>query len=79
MVSFNPRKAPYIEEIETIWRPHRDALSLLGEGYSGSTLTGYVVPPAGGSRHRTNRSRAYETTSGRDSYDREALPRVRAR
>ena len=31
-------KAAYVEVLETIWRPHRDAPSLLGEGWCGSTL-----------------------------------------
>ena len=29
----------YVEVLEVVWRPHRDAPSLLGNGYDGSTLT----------------------------------------
>ena len=35
-----PPKRRYVETYEVVWRPHRCAPSLLGEGYSGSSLTG---------------------------------------
>lgn len=32
-------KPTYMEVTETVWAPHRDAPSLLGEGWNGCTLT----------------------------------------
>lgn len=37
MIYVKPRT--YVEELSVVWTPHRDAPSLLGEGYRGSTLT----------------------------------------
>lgn len=37
---FTHRQKPeYVEELISIWRPRWDAVSLLGEGYSGSSLS----------------------------------------
>lgn len=59
MVSFNPPKPQYVDVLETVWRPHRNAKSLLGEGYSGSSLSSVGRAPDTGNRGAVNRSRVY--------------------
>lgn len=36
---FYMKRERFREVLETVWRPHRDAPSLLGDGWNGSTLS----------------------------------------
>ncbi len=53
MADFN--KATYREELVTIWRPRWNAVSLLGEGYTGSSLSGSATAPFTGNRGTARR------------------------
>lgn len=67
MITSPPNAPRAIDTFEVVWTPHRDAPSLLGEGWTGCSLSGTAPEPFTGNRGAVRRQVPihYATTMAR--------------